>query len=66
MSTGGVSPRPNLTWYNGRAALFGAVAGQGGVERMLDILLDEIATGLKLSGMPGFQQVGPDLVAPPG
>jgi L-lactate dehydrogenase (cytochrome)/(S)-mandelate dehydrogenase len=50
----------------GRAALFGAVAGQTGVERVLDILLEEIATGLKLCGVPGFQQVGPDLIAPVG
>ncbi|RWE75209.1 MAG: alpha-hydroxy-acid oxidizing protein [Mesorhizobium sp.] len=50
----------------GRAALFGAVAGRAGVERVLDILLEEIATGLKLSGVPGFQQVGPDLIAPVG
>ncbi|MBN9552691.1 MAG: alpha-hydroxy-acid oxidizing protein [Alphaproteobacteria bacterium] len=48
----------------GRAALFGAVAGQAGVERVLDILLEEIATGLKLCGVPGFQQVGPALIAP--
>ncbi|RVC69033.1 alpha-hydroxy-acid oxidizing protein, partial [Mesorhizobium sp. M00.F.Ca.ET.038.03.1.1] len=44
----------------------GAVAGRAGVERVLDILLEEIATGLKLSGVPGFQQVGPDLIAPAG
>ncbi|MGT2466996.1 alpha-hydroxy acid oxidase [Mesorhizobium atlanticum] len=50
----------------GRAALFGAVAGQAGVERVLDILLDEIATGLKLCGVPGFHQLGPDLIAPAG
>lgn len=48
----------------GRAALFGAVAGQAGAERVLDILLEEIATGLKLCGVPGFQQVGPALIAP--
>ncbi|TGV80437.1 alpha-hydroxy-acid oxidizing protein [Mesorhizobium sp. M00.F.Ca.ET.149.01.1.1] len=50
----------------GRAALFGAVNGQAGVERVLDILLDEIGTGLKLSGMPSFQEIGPDLIAPSG
>ncbi|RWL43676.1 MAG: alpha-hydroxy-acid oxidizing protein [Mesorhizobium sp.] len=50
----------------GRAALFGAVAGQAGVERVLDILLDEIATGLKLSGVPSFHEIGPDLIAPSG
>lgn len=50
----------------GRAALFGAVAGQVGVERVLDILLEEIATGLKLCGVPGFRQVSPDLIAPAG
>ena len=50
----------------GRAALFGAVAGQAGVERVLDILLDEIATGLKLCGVQGFHQFGPDLIAPAG
>ena len=50
----------------GRAALFGAVAGQAGIERVLDILLEEIATGLKLCGVPGFQQIDPDLIAPAG
>ena len=50
----------------GRAALFGAVMGQAGVEQVLDILLDEIATGLKLSGVPSFQEIGPDLIAPSG
>ena len=48
----------------GRAALFGAVEGQAGVERALDILLDEIATGLKLSGVPSFHEIGLDLIAP--
>ncbi|TIO75058.1 MAG: alpha-hydroxy-acid oxidizing protein [Mesorhizobium sp.] len=48
----------------GRAALFGAVEGRAGVERVLDVLLDEIATGLKLCGVPSFQQVGPDLISP--
>jgi isopentenyl diphosphate isomerase/L-lactate dehydrogenase-like FMN-dependent dehydrogenase len=38
----------------GRAALFGAALGEGGAERVLDILLDEIRLGLKLSGSPDF------------
>jgi len=48
----------------GRAALFGAVEGRAGVERVLDLLLEEIATGLKLCGAPGFRQVGQELIAP--
>ena len=48
----------------GRAALFGAAEGRAGVERVLDILLEEIAVGLKLCGAPGFGKVGPQLIAP--
>ena len=48
----------------GRAALFGAAEGRPGVERVLDILLEEIAVGLKLCGAPGFGAVGPQLIAP--
>jgi L-lactate dehydrogenase (cytochrome)/(S)-mandelate dehydrogenase len=47
----------------GRAALFGAAAGEAGVARVLDILLDDIANGLKLAGTPAFSQIGPDLLA---
>ncbi|BCG86856.1 MULTISPECIES: alpha-hydroxy acid oxidase [unclassified Mesorhizobium] len=47
----------------GRAALFGAAAGEAGVARVLDILLDDIANGLKLAGTPAFSQIGPDLIA---
>ncbi|QKC89327.1 alpha-hydroxy-acid oxidizing protein [Mesorhizobium sp. NZP2234] len=47
----------------GRAALFGAAAGEAGVARVLDILLDDIANGLRLAGMPAFSQIGPDLIA---
>lgn len=47
----------------GRAVLFGAVEGRAGVDRVLDILLEEIVTGLKLSGVADFQRLGPDLVA---
>lgn len=38
----------------GRAALFGAALGEGGAARALDIMLDEIRLGLKLSGSPDF------------
>ncbi|QKC95687.1 alpha-hydroxy acid oxidase [Mesorhizobium sp. NZP2298] len=47
----------------GRAALFGAAAGEAGVARVLDILLDDIANGVKLAGTPAFSQIGPDLIA---
>ncbi|TPM30909.1 alpha-hydroxy acid oxidase [Mesorhizobium sp. B2-3-4] len=47
----------------GRAALFGAVAGEAGVTRVLEILLEEIANGLKLAGTPAFSRIGPDLIA---
>ncbi|QKD02488.1 alpha-hydroxy acid oxidase [Mesorhizobium loti] len=47
----------------GRAALFGATAGEAGVARVLDILLEDIANGLKLAGTPAFSQIGPDLIA---
>lgn len=46
----------------GRAALFGAVAGEAGAAKVLDILLDEIVTGLKLCGLPCFEQAGPELI----
>lgn len=51
----------------GRAALFGAaVAGEAGVARVLDILLEEIALGLQLSGIPRFRDVDAGLLAEPG
>lgn len=46
----------------GRAAVYGVTAGEAGVGRVLDILIDEIANGLKLSGMPRFSAIGPDLI----
>ncbi len=46
----------------GRAALFGAVAGEVGAAKVLDIILDEIVTGLKLCGLPCFEQAGPELI----
>ena len=48
----------------GRAALFGAVAGQDGVSRVLDILLDELALAMKLSGHPRLSDVKKSLLAP--
>ena len=48
----------------GRAALFGAVAGQAGVSRVLDILLDELALAMKLSGQPRLSDVKRTLLAP--
>ena len=47
----------------GRAALFGAMAGEAGVAKVLDVLLEDIANGLKLAGTPAFSQIGPDLIA---
>jgi L-lactate dehydrogenase (cytochrome)/(S)-mandelate dehydrogenase len=47
----------------GRAALFGAAGGEAGVARVLDILLEDVANGLKLAGMPSLNQIGPDLIA---
>ncbi|MBN9219892.1 MAG: alpha-hydroxy-acid oxidizing protein [Mesorhizobium sp.] len=47
----------------GRAALFGASAGEAGVAKVLDILLEDIANGLKLAGTPVFREIGPDLIA---
>ena len=48
----------------GRAALFGAVAGQAGVSSVLDILLDELALAMKLSGQPRLSDVKRTLLAP--
>ena len=46
----------------GRAALFGAAAGGPGVGRALDILIEELALTMKLSGTPAFRAIGPDLL----
>ncbi|TPI29913.1 hypothetical protein FJW08_16455 [Mesorhizobium sp. B3-2-1] len=43
--------------------MFGAVVGEPGVAKVLDILLDEVATDLRLCGLPCFEQVGPGLIA---
>ncbi|MFZ4285247.1 alpha-hydroxy acid oxidase [Variovorax sp. HJSM1_2] len=52
----------------GRPALFGAcVAGQAGVERVLDILRDELERTLKLCGVAQASAIaGADLLARPG
>ncbi len=47
----------------GRAALFGAVEGERGVDRALDILLDELKLAMKLSGQNRFSDVTADLLA---
>lgn len=47
----------------GRAALFGAVAGEAGVAKALDIILDEVVTCLRLCGIPRFQEAGSEIIA---
>ncbi|RVA82153.1 alpha-hydroxy-acid oxidizing protein, partial [Mesorhizobium sp. M7A.F.Ca.US.006.04.2.1] len=47
----------------GRAALFGAVAGEPGVAKALDIILDEVVTCLRLCGIPRFQEAGSEMIA---
>lgn len=47
----------------GRAVLFGAASGEDGPGRALDILLDEIRLGLKLSGCPDFRRIDRSLLA---
>jgi len=47
----------------GRAALYGAAAGVEGPGRALDILLDELRLGLKLSGHPNFSGLEMSLLA---
>ncbi len=46
----------------GRAALYGAVAGEEGVARVLDIMLDEITRSMKLAGKPSFSAISRDLL----
>ncbi|WP_027036283.1 alpha-hydroxy acid oxidase [Mesorhizobium ciceri] len=47
----------------GRAALYGAVAGEAGVAKALDIILDEVVTCLRLCGIPRFQEAGSEIIA---
>ena len=47
----------------GRAALFGAVEGERGVTRVLDILLEELRLAMKLSGQYSLSDVMADLLA---
>lgn len=47
----------------GRAVLYGAASGKDGPGRALDILLDEIRLGLKLSGCPDFRGIDQSLLA---
>lgn len=47
----------------GRLYLYAlAAAGQAGVERALDILQDEIVRDMKLMGITGVNQLGPDML----
>ncbi|WP_226578995.1 alpha-hydroxy acid oxidase [Acuticoccus sediminis] len=48
----------------GRAAIYGVTAGEAGVGRVLDILLDEIRNGMMLAGTPDYRGIGADLLAP--
>ncbi len=47
----------------GRAAAYSVAAGQPGVERMLDLLLDEIRNGMQLAGIPKFTDIKADLLS---
>lgn len=47
----------------GRAALFGASAGEPGVRRALDILTDELILAMKLSGTPNLNAADTSLLA---
>ena len=50
----------------GRAALFGAaVAGEAGVERVLDILLGELTLAMKLAGVARLAEADPTIFAGP-
>lgn len=50
----------------GRAALFGAaVAGEAGVERVLDILLGELTLAMKLAGVARLTEADPTIFAGP-
>lgn len=49
----------------GRATLYGALAaGEAGAHRALEILADELARAMRLSGVPDLSCVAPDLLAP--
>ena len=49
----------------GRATLYGvAAAGEGGAQRALEILRDEIVRTMQLCGVCSVGEIGPDLVAP--
>ena len=49
----------------GRATLYGALAaGEAGARRALEILTDELARAMRLSGVPDIEQVQRDLLAP--
>ncbi len=47
----------------GRVPLFGAAAGPQGVDRALDILIDELKLTMKLAGTPVFRDVDSSLLA---
>lgn len=47
----------------GRAAVYGVSAGEAGIGRVLDLLIDEITNGMKLAGQPRFQDISGDLLA---
>ena len=47
----------------GRAIAYGAAAGEAGVAGVLDIVLDEIANGLKLAGIPRYRDIDAGLLA---
>ncbi|MCD2172072.1 alpha-hydroxy acid oxidase [Rhizobium sp. C4] len=49
----------------GRAALYAAAMGPEGPARALDILLDELRLGLKLSGAPSFRNINDGLFGQP-
>lgn len=46
----------------GRAAVYGVSAGEAGVGRVLDLLIDEIKNGMKLAGQPKFRDISSDLL----
>jgi isopentenyl diphosphate isomerase/L-lactate dehydrogenase-like FMN-dependent dehydrogenase len=47
----------------GRAALFGLAAyGQDGVEKVLDILQDELYTTMQMCGAPSLADIVPEMV----
>ena len=49
----------------GRATLYGALAaGEAGALRALEILTDELARAMRLSGVPDLSKIQADLLAP--